>query len=175
MRPALSALPRPARPGRRERHNRVILIRDYVPKVIEQIPTTEALRARLRQDPVFRWIVGYRGKSDVPSAATFSRIFDQLSQCPALQAVHAQQVETAHAQKIVSMTEAAYDASDIIAHGTLYAIRSGDYCPAWTPGGTECLGRSSLPYRVHLAGRTYSTLGSPRVLAVAVQGLSEGF
>ena len=46
--PALSALPKPARTGRPEQHDRAIMIRAYVAKAIEQIPTTEALRARLR-------------------------------------------------------------------------------------------------------------------------------
>jgi transposase len=114
--PALSALPHPARTGRPETHDRALMIRAYVAKAVEQIPTTEALRARLRRDPVFRWIVGYRGKSDVPSAATFSRMFDQLSQCTSLQAVHAQQVETARERRIVSTDEAAYDSSDIPAY-----------------------------------------------------------
>ncbi|NMP25139.1 transposase [Sulfobacillus harzensis] len=114
--PALSALPQPARTGRPETHDRALMLRAYVAKAVEQIPTTEALRARLRRDPVFRWIVGYRGKSDIPSAATFSRIFDQISQCTSLQAVHAQQVETARARQIVSTDEAAYDASDVPAY-----------------------------------------------------------
>lgn len=114
--PALSALPKPARTGRPEQHDRAIMIRAYVAKAVEQIPTTEALRARLHRDPVFRWVVGYRGKSDVPSAATFSRLFYQLSQCTGLQSVHAQQVETAHERQIVSIDAAAYDASDIPAY-----------------------------------------------------------
>ncbi len=114
--PALSALPQPARTGRPETHDRALMIRAYVAKAVEQIPTTEALRARLRRDPVFRWIVGYRGKSDIPSAATFSRMFDQISQCTSLQAIHAQQVETARERQIVSPDEAAYDASDVPAY-----------------------------------------------------------
>lgn len=114
--PALSALPKPARTGRPETHDRALMIRAYVAKSVEQIPTTEALRARLRRDPVFRWIVGYRGKSDIPSAATFSRLFDQLSQGTSLQAVHAQQVETARERQVVSTDEAAYDASDVPAY-----------------------------------------------------------
>ncbi|PSR35408.1 MAG: hypothetical protein C7B44_13455 [Sulfobacillus thermosulfidooxidans] len=50
------------------------MIRTSVAKAVEQIPTTEALRARLRRDPVFRWIVGYRRKADIPSAATIPRM-----------------------------------------------------------------------------------------------------
>jgi IS5 family transposase len=114
--PALRAFPKPARTGRPETHDRALMIRAYVAKAVEQIPTTEALRARLRRDPVFRWIVGYRGKSDVPSAATCSRMFDQLSQCTSLPAVHAQQVETARERQIVSTDKAAYDASDVPAY-----------------------------------------------------------
>lgn len=99
--PALAALPTPARTGRPEQHDRTAMLRAYVAKAVEQIPTTEALRARLRRDPVFRWIVGYRGKSDVPSAAACSRMFDPLSRGTSVQAVHAQQVETARQRQVV--------------------------------------------------------------------------
>ncbi|PSR25833.1 MAG: DDE transposase [Sulfobacillus thermosulfidooxidans] len=114
--PALAALPPPARTGRPEQHDRPTMIRAYIAKAVEQIPTTEALRARLRRDPVFRWIVGYRGKSDVPSAATFSRLFSQLSRCTSLQVIHAQLVETARERHLVPDDAAAYDASDIPAY-----------------------------------------------------------
>ena len=87
--PVLSALPQPASTSRPEQHDRAIMIRAYVAKAIERIPTTETLRSRLRRGPVFHWIVGYRGKSDVPSAATFSRLFDRVNECTSLQAVHA--------------------------------------------------------------------------------------
>ncbi len=40
--PALSALPPPARTGRPETHDRALMIRAYVAKAVEQIPTTEA-------------------------------------------------------------------------------------------------------------------------------------
>ena len=116
LEPALHRLLPPAHTGRTERYDRSILIRAYVTKAVEEIPTTEALRARLRRDPIFRWIVGYRGKSDIPSTATFSRIFDQLSQSPSLDAVHVQQVAIAREPRIVSTDDAAYDSSDIPAY-----------------------------------------------------------
>ncbi|PSR25582.1 MAG: hypothetical protein C7B47_11885 [Sulfobacillus thermosulfidooxidans] len=92
--PALSALLRPARKARLSSHD-----------PSEHIPTTKALRERLRRDPVLRW-VGYRGPSDIPSAVTFSRLFDPRSQCTSLQAVHAQQVETGRERRIVSTVAA---------------------------------------------------------------------
>lgn len=106
---ALGPAPSTGRPACDE----ATLIRAYVAKAVEQLPTTRKLWRRLHRDPVFRWTVGYRTRTEIPSEATFSRCFARLAATGALDAGHAAQVTVGQAAGICPTDHVAGDSADI--------------------------------------------------------------
>lgn len=79
----------PRRQGRgRFPHDRRLLARAFVVKAIYNAPTTQHLLEMLQTQPMLRRICGWTRRSDVPSAATFSRAFAGFAQANLGETVH---------------------------------------------------------------------------------------
>ena len=63
----------------RKPKDRKPLARAFVAKAFYNIPTTGALRERLRRDKTFRQLCGWEYRYQVPSESTFSRTFDEFA------------------------------------------------------------------------------------------------
>jgi hypothetical protein len=72
----------------RKPKDRKPLARSFVAKAFYNIPTTGALRERLRRDKTFRQLCGWEFKYQVPSESTFSRTFDEFAQGDLVDKVH---------------------------------------------------------------------------------------
>lgn len=72
----------------RPRCDRRALARAFVAKAVYNLPTTELLIEALRTDANLRRICGWERADQVPSAATFSRAFEELAKSGLLDRVH---------------------------------------------------------------------------------------
>ena len=68
--------------------DRKALGRAFVAKAVQNAPTTRAFRDRLLSDPVVRRICGWEKRSQVPSEATFSRVFAEFAESRLCERVH---------------------------------------------------------------------------------------
>lgn len=68
--------------------NRKALGRAFVAKAVNNAPTTRAFRDRLLSDPVLRRMCGWERRSQVPSEATFSRVFAEFAESRLCERVH---------------------------------------------------------------------------------------
>jgi len=68
--------------------NRIEIARAMIAKSVYNMQTTRDLIDRLLSDRVLRIICGWRYKSDIPSEATFSRVFRELSDLNIAQKTH---------------------------------------------------------------------------------------
>lgn len=73
----------------RPQRDRAALARAFVAKAVLNLPTTEALIARLQQDRSLRRLCGFDLFRKLPDAATFSRAFAEFAQLELPQRVHA--------------------------------------------------------------------------------------
>jgi len=79
----------PRRQGRgRFPHDRRLLARAFVVKALYNLPTTVHLLEMLQTQPMLRRICGWRSRSDIPSAPTFSRAFAVFAQMNLGETVH---------------------------------------------------------------------------------------
>jgi hypothetical protein len=72
----------------RKRKDRRSIFRAFIAKAVYDLPTTELLIEMLRSQPVLRMLCGFERRQDVPSAATFSRAFDQFARLRLGDTVH---------------------------------------------------------------------------------------
>lgn len=72
----------------RKPKDRKPLARCFVAKAFYNIPTTGALRERLKRDKTFRQLCGWESKYQVPSESTFSRAFDEFAENGLADRVH---------------------------------------------------------------------------------------
>ena len=84
----VAAPPEPAPQGRPRRDRRLIA-RAFLAKAVYNLPTTELLLEMLRLQPGLRRVCGWERRSQIPSAATFSRAFAEFAQESLADAVHA--------------------------------------------------------------------------------------
>jgi len=68
--------------------NRKALGRAFVAKAVNNAPTTRAFRDRLLSDSVLRRICGWERRSQIPSEATFSRVFAEFAESRLCERVH---------------------------------------------------------------------------------------
>lgn len=80
---------------------RVDLAKAFVAKAVYDMPTTKALRERLRTDRNLRLLCGWEGAHAVPSAATFSRAFGEFAHTELGSRVHQAMVRSYGEEKIV--------------------------------------------------------------------------
>lgn len=80
---------------------------------IDQIPTIKALVKRLQTDPVFRVSCGFDAIGKTPSASTFSRFIEKLSNTNVLEKTFQRMVRKAKALGIIDGTHVSIDASKI--------------------------------------------------------------
>ena len=78
----------------RKRADRRPLARAFVAKAVYNLPTTQLLIESLHLQPSLRRICGFAQRSDIPSAATFSRAFAEFAQQKLGDSVHAALVQT---------------------------------------------------------------------------------
>lgn len=57
-------------------------------KAVNNAPTTRAFRDRLLSDPVLRRMCGWEKRNQVPSEATFSRVFAEFAESRLCERVH---------------------------------------------------------------------------------------
>jgi IS5 family transposase len=98
--------------GRRRKDRRCIF-RAFVAKAVYNLPTTQLLIEMLRTQPVLRKLCGFELRSDVPSAATFSRAFDRFAQLKLGDTIHAGIVKAAVGDRIVM--HVSRDATEVVA------------------------------------------------------------
>jgi hypothetical protein len=87
--------------------NRIEIARAMIAKSVYNMQTTRDLIDRLESDRVLRVICGWRYKSDIPSEATFSRAFRELSDLEIAQKTHEKFVK-----EYLSDTVFMYNATD---------------------------------------------------------------
>lgn len=72
----------------RPRKARTAIARSFVAKMVYNMPTTRALRERLRSDKSLRRICGWENPRQIPSEATFSRAMEDFAETQLPQRVH---------------------------------------------------------------------------------------
>ncbi len=87
--------------------NRIEIARAMIAKSVYNMQTTRDLIDRLRSDRVLRVLCGWRYKIDIPSEATFSRVFKELSDLEIAQKTHEKFVK-----EYLSDTVFMYNATD---------------------------------------------------------------
>jgi transposase len=83
---------------------------------IEQLPTVKALVKRLNADPVFRTTCGFSALGKTPSAATFSRFIEKLSNTDILEKTFQRMVRRARTLGLIDGTHVSIDATKIDAY-----------------------------------------------------------
>ncbi len=87
-------------PGRPEKDRRLVA-RAFVAKAVYGFATTRALLDALASSPRRRRICGWERRQDVPSEASFSRVFAQMAHSGLPQRVHAAMIEAHQRQRLV--------------------------------------------------------------------------
>lgn len=105
-------LPETHRRGRKRLDRRPIA-RAFVAKAVYDLATTQQLLEMLRLQPSLRRICGFARRTDIPSAATFSRAFAELARLKVADMVHQALVTTyVGAQVVMHISR---DATEIVA------------------------------------------------------------
>jgi len=92
------------------------LIRALIAKQIEGIPCVKRLVERLKTDPVFRYVCGFKVIGSTPSESTFSRLIQRLSQNESLFEFFNSLVQRAITAGVVEGNTIALDSSEIDAY-----------------------------------------------------------
>src|SRR6266498_6027244 len=85
----------------RKRKDRRAIARAFIAKAVYDLPTTELLIEMLRTQPVLRKLCGFERQRDIPSAATFSRAFEQFALMTLGDTVHEALVRCHVADRVV--------------------------------------------------------------------------
>lgn len=88
----------------------------FIAMQVYNIATFTGLVERLTHDPVLRYDCGFDVFGRVPSIATFSRFYGQLTQSGILEILFKKQVETAEVMGLLDTSSIAIDASKIDAN-----------------------------------------------------------
>lgn len=92
------------------------MIRALIAKQIEGIPCIKCLAERLKTDPVFRYVCGFKVIGSTPDEATFSRFFQRLSQNDSLLGYFDLLVQKAIVAGVIEGNTIAIDSSEIVAY-----------------------------------------------------------
>jgi len=87
-------------PGRPP-EDRQAMARAFVAKMVYNLPTTETLIEQLKGDRNLRQICGWEMRQEVPSAASFSRVFAEFSRTALPAKVHAALIERIESPRLV--------------------------------------------------------------------------
>ncbi len=88
-------------PTGRKPCSRLAIAKCFVGKAVFNLPTNEMLLDRLHIDKVFRRIVGFEKRRDIPCLATFSNAFREFSESQTLERIHGGLVKYCFQEKIV--------------------------------------------------------------------------
>jgi hypothetical protein len=80
---------------------REYVLRSFILKAIYNFPTTKALIENLKTNPVLRRLCGWEYGTQVPSEATFSRIFKVLAETQLPNEIHQAMIKEHHKTKLV--------------------------------------------------------------------------
>ena len=92
--------PKPGTSGRPLK-DRAVLARAFLAKMVFNMDTTTALVERLRSDPTLRRLCGWQGRSDVPSASTFSRAFKKFAEADLPSCLHEAVIKEGYEDQLV--------------------------------------------------------------------------
>lgn len=159
--PCLKELPVKSSRGP-SRHPVVAMIKALMAKQIQGIPTVVELVNRLKYDLVFFYDCGFSLERSAPSPATFSRLFQQLSQSEALNALFGALVEQAKSSNLIRGDVVAIDGSAINAYEHAIAkkdlIDGGNQASWGAKRDTHGNQLTWFGYKLHLAVDTASEL-----------------
>ena len=97
----------------RTRADRRAIARAFIAKAVYDMPTTEILIDRLQLQPSLRRLCGFERRSDIPSAATFSRAFAEFARLNLGDYIHEALVRIHVGDKIVM--HVSRDATEVVA------------------------------------------------------------
>ncbi len=81
--------------------SRAALARAFLAKMVFNMDTTRALVERLRSEPTLRRLGGWHRLEDVPSEATFSRVFREFSEADLPTRVHEALIKEGYSEQLV--------------------------------------------------------------------------
>jgi hypothetical protein len=81
--------------------DRGAIARSFVAKAVYNMGTTRDLLDRLKSDPTLRRLCGWERQKEIPSEATFSRAYAELTKTRLLEKVHAALIEKYEAPRLV--------------------------------------------------------------------------
>jgi len=87
-------------PGRPQ-EDRQAIARAYVAKMVYNIPTNVMLIEQLKNDVNLRWICGWEMRQEVPSTASFSRVFEEFAKMALPAKVHEALIERYESPRLV--------------------------------------------------------------------------
>lgn len=111
--PILQIVNKKSRFGAPVESNYSAIIYSLIARIVERIPTIKDLLKRLREDILFRLDCGFSLAESLPSAATYSRLIQKLSQSDALEQVSQNVVQLALKEGFISDDTIAIDATHI--------------------------------------------------------------
>ncbi|WP_054954666.1 IS1182 family transposase [Paenibacillus dakarensis] len=111
--PILRIVNKKSRLGAPVETNYSAMVYSLIAGIIERIPTIKDLLKRLREDVLFRFDCGFSLAESIPSASTYSRLIQKLSQSDALEEVSQNVVKHAFEEGFILDDTVAIDATHI--------------------------------------------------------------
>ncbi len=111
--PILRVVSKRSRYGPPVEVNYQAMIYSLIARIVERIPTIKDLLKRLREDILFRLDCGFSLAEKIPSAASYSRLMEKLSQSDALEKMQEQVVQQAMTEGFIPDDTVAIDATHI--------------------------------------------------------------
>jgi len=127
--PALRAVTKKSPYGAPVEANYQAMIYSLIARIIERIPTIKDLLKRLREDILFRLDCGFSLAEKIPSASSYSRLIEKLSQGDALEQMQEQVIQQAMTEGFITDDTIAIDATHIEARDQAPAKQEQDEKP----------------------------------------------
>lgn len=89
------------------------MVYSLIIRIVERIPTIKDLIKRLQHDILFRLDCGFMLSESIPSAASYSRLVNKMSQCDALEEIQTQLLTQAMKEGFITDDTVAIDATHI--------------------------------------------------------------
>ncbi len=111
--PILRVVSKRSRYGAPVEVNVQAMIYSLIARIVERIPTIKDLLKRLRVDILFRMDCGFSLSEKIPSAASYSRLIEKMSQSDALEQIQEQVVKQALNEGFITDDTVAIDGTHI--------------------------------------------------------------